>query len=138
MDDTGVMSGARAALRPCRSPGCPELVRMGGEGRGYCDKHRPPEPPRGADAAWRRLYSTKWWRIESKAQLMREPWCAECARQGRPRVRATQVDHIVPHRGDTILFRSRSNLQSLCAVCHGAKTAREVTTRNDHQPNANV
>jgi len=58
------------------------------------------------------------------AQLLCEPWCRECARQGR-RVRATDVDHIEPHNGDWERFTDPSNLQSLCHSCHSAKTMAE-------------
>ncbi|MEC7815831.1 HNH endonuclease signature motif containing protein [Marinobacter alkaliphilus] len=55
---------------------------------------------------------------------MANPLCAECSRQGRITA-ATDVDHIIPHRGDLKLFWSRSNWQSLCHPCHSRKTARE-------------
>lgn len=43
---------------------------------------------------------------------------------------ATVVDHIQPHRGDSALFWSESNWQSLCAPHHdGAKQAFERTGR---------
>jgi 5-methylcytosine-specific restriction enzyme A len=38
---------------------------------------------------------------------------------------ATVVDHIVPHRGDPVLFWDEGNWQSQCKPCHDAKTARE-------------
>lgn len=37
----------------------------------------------------------------------------------------TDVDHIVPHRGDPELLYDEANLQSLCHECHSKKTARE-------------
>nr|DAE96978.1 MAG TPA: HNH endonuclease [Caudoviricetes sp.] len=40
-------------------------------------------------------------------------------------VPATEVDHIIPHRGDQKLFWDMSNWQALCHNCHSAKTARE-------------
>ena len=49
----------------------------------------------------------------------------ECARRGL-RVRATDVDHIVDHKGDWGKFTDRSNLESLCHPCHSRKTMREV------------
>ncbi|SPA17227.1 Putative phage holin (fragment) [Cupriavidus taiwanensis] len=33
-------------------------------------------------------------------------------------MRATVVDHVRPHRGDRRLFLDRTNLQSLCKLCH--------------------
>jgi 5-methylcytosine-specific restriction protein A len=35
------------------------------------------------------------------------------------------VDHVVPHRGDAILFWDRANWQSMCKPCHDTKTTRE-------------
>ena len=114
---------ASKPLRPCRYPGCSELVTGG-----YCDKHK---PKRSQDrspeaAAWHRLYATDEWVNDLRPmQLLREPFCRECAKKGE-RVRATDVDHVVPHRGNLILFRDRSNLESLCHSCHSRKTAHEL------------
>ena len=44
-------------------------------------------------------------------------------------VRATDVDHIVPHRGDPALFWDEENWQALCHSCHSKKTRNE-----DHDP----
>ena len=109
-------------LRPCLHPGCRELVRCG-----YCDKHRPKDSARRSTESrrWRGWYSLPIWTDNLRpAQLLREPWCRECARQDR-RVRATDVDHIEPHNGDWEKFTDRSNLQSLCHSCHSAKTMAE-------------
>ena len=46
------------------------------------------------------MYNLPIWTDKLRpAQLLREPFCRECARQGI-RTRATVVDHIRPHRGD--------------------------------------
>ena len=110
---------ASKPLRPCRHPGCPELTRDG-----WCDKHRP-KYQRGKSAAYHSLYLLPIWKNDLRpTQLLREPFCRECARRGI-RTRATVVDHIVPHQGDWQLFTDRGNLQSLCKTCHDRKTARE-------------
>ena len=108
-------------LRPCRFPGCCVLVPGG-----YCSTHQP-EPRARSDAAkaWRKFYATDLWQRLRGAQLLREPWCAECARHGL-RVRATDVDHIVDHKGDPVLFSDPDNLQSLCHSCHSRKTAQDT------------
>jgi 5-methylcytosine-specific restriction protein A len=38
---------------------------------------------------------------------------------------ATDLDHIVPHKGDMVLFWSPGNWQSLCHACHSRKTMME-------------
>jgi 5-methylcytosine-specific restriction endonuclease McrA len=41
---------------------------------------------------------------------------------------ATLVDHIVPHKGDEVLFWDQNNWQGLCDTCHsGAKASYERT-----------
>lgn len=115
---------AQKPLRPCRHPGCPELTR-----EGYCAKHKPKRAERGESAAWHWMYYTPAWRDDLRpTQLLREPFCRECAKQGR-RVRATRVDHKIPHRGDWALFTDRRNLQSLCERHHNQKTALEMAER---------
>lgn len=119
---------AQKPLRPCRHPGCPELTR-----EGYCAKHKPKRAERGESAAWHWMYYTPEWRDDFRpTQLLREPFCRECAKQGQ-RVRATQVDHKIPHRGDWALFTDRRNLQSLCERHHNQKTALEMAERQRRQ-----
>lgn len=92
---------------------------------GFCDKHKLPEPVRRGEAGdWHRLYATKRWKQIRAKQLLIEPFCAEC----EDRVRATDVDHVIPHRGDKNLFYDESNLQSLCHSHHSKKTFRENGT----------
>ena len=104
--------------RPCAHPGCPELVA---EGK-YCDKHRTlhPEETRSASS---RGYGNTWQRAR-KQYLTAHPLCVKCMAEGRY-VRATVVDHIVPHRGDKSLFWDQNNWQSLCKACHDKKTGLE-------------
>lgn len=114
---------ANKPLRPCRHPGCYVLVPGG-----YCDAHRPKAQDRRSEEArsWHRWYSLPVWTDELRpAQLLREHFCRECARQGL-RVTATDVDHIRDHKGDWRLFTDPANLESLCHSCHSRKTAREL------------
>lgn len=118
-------------LKPCAHTGCPALTRST-----YCDKHRPKDTKRRSivAAAWHGWYSLPIWVEDLRpSQLMIEPFCRECTRraraEGRPellRVRATDVDHIKPHRGDWERFTDRGNLQSLCHACHSRKTFEEI------------
>lgn len=110
---------ASKPLKPCRRPGCCELTR-----EGWCARHKP-KHRRIRSADYHSWYSKPVWVYELRPnQLIREPFCRECAAQGE-RVWATVVDHVVPHRGDWQLFIDPANHQSLCKHHHDQKTARE-------------
>ncbi|TCK37987.1 HNH endonuclease [Paraburkholderia sp. BL8N3] len=66
---------------------------------------------------WAALYNTSQWRKLRAAQLHAHPVCLMCLAQGFD-VKATVVDHIRPHKGDTRRFYDPANLQSLCKTCH--------------------
>ena len=95
--------------------------------------HRPPEWRSTAEvkraldrqrpSAARRGYGPRWRRARA-AYLARHPLCVPCKAAGRL-VSATVVDHVVPHRGDPVLFWDESNWRGLCKPCHDAKTERE-------------
>ena len=107
-------------LRPCRHPGCAALTRDG-----YCPAHKPKQAARRESAEWHSWYSLPIWTDDLRpTQLLREPFCRECARRGI-RTYATDVDHIKDHKGDWAMFTDRGNLQSLCHSCHSRKTMRE-------------
>lgn len=122
---------AKRAFRPCAHAGCRELTR-----EVYCARHRPRDIARRSVAAavWHTWYALPIWRDDLRpAQLLREPFCRSCAARARRenlphllRVPATDVDHIVPHRGDWKLFIAPGNHQSLCHACHSRKTAAEM------------
>lgn len=77
---------------------------------------------RGSAAS--RGYGYKWQKA-SKLFLDANPLCVACLGTGTVEP-STEVDHIIPHRGDPKLFWRRSNWQALCKTCHSAKTARET------------
>ena len=117
-------------LRPCRHPGCTALVSGG-----YCEAHKPKDRDRRSTEAssWHWMYLTSEWIDDLRpTQLLQEPFCRECAKLGR-RTRATEVDHVQPHRGDWTVFTDRSNLQSLCHSCHSAKTMAESRAKSRGQ-----
>ena len=88
-------------------------------------EHRPRQSPRRKSVAWHGWYSLAVWTDELRpGQLLREPFCRECAWRGL-RTPATDVDHIRDHKGDWTVFTDRSNLQSLCHSCHSRKTTGE-------------
>ena len=78
----------------------------------------------------KKLYNSPQWQSLRKAQLTKDPWCADCLERGEY-VFATEVDHIVPHDGDPQLFFDPKNLQSLCKPDHSSKTASEVWHSDD-------
>lgn len=102
-------------LRPCRHPGCQALTSQA-----YCAKHKP-KMIRVESKDWHRMYSDPRWQPLRADQLAREPFCRECRKRGI-REYATDVDHIVDHKGDWTLFLDPGNLQSLCHSCHSKKT----------------
>ena len=106
---------------PCKHPGCAALVPPGTK---YCDAHKALHPEATRSAASRGYGAA--WRKASKQFLHAHPLCVACMRQGKY-VKATVVDHIIPHRGDTKLFWDRSNWQALCKPCHDKKTGNEDT-----------
>ncbi len=102
-------------MKPCSYPGCPNLTNGG-----RCPQHRRPDArptatERGYDATWRRLRAK---------HLKENPLCVMCLAMGREE-KATEVDHIIPHKGDDALRLEAGNLQSLCPWHHKSKTARE-------------
>lgn len=110
----------RSPKKPCRHPGCPELV----DGL-YCTEHkrlhnrhyekyqRNPETRKRYDHSWRKR----------RNQFIRQhPLCVHCLANGKATL-AKEVDHILPlSQGGT---HDESNLQSLCKSCHSRKSAKE-------------
>lgn len=62
---------------------------------------------------------TRRWEKARATWLKAHPLCVYCERQGRVSA-ATVVDHVVPHKGDQMLFWDTSNWQSLCKTHHDA------------------
>ena len=109
---------------PCRHPGCAELIPPG---ELYCEKHKAQHSGEGRGGAAARGYGSNWNRAR-RVFLEAHPLCSECMKQGLY-VKATDVDHIIPHRGDPKLFWDQSNWQALCHSCHSKKT-----NESDHDP----
>jgi len=92
---------------------------------GRCELHQS-EREFKRDPAVQRLYDRRWQRRRA-AHLAAHPWCERCLRGGMY-VPATDVHHVLPHRGDPIVFMT-SELESLCHSCHSKMTANEVNGR---------
>ena len=106
----------RSPKRPCRFPGCPNLCDHGV----YCADHSDYSADRLRGSAAERGYDGKW-RSARERFLRKNPLCVKCRENGKL-TPATVVDHIIPHRGDPILFWNEKNWQPLCKDCHGVKT----------------
>lgn len=70
-----------------------------------------------------RGYGYRWKKLRDR-YIAQHPHCEECFKAGQV-VIATEVDHIIPLRGDQALLYDERNLQSLCKSCHSRKSARE-------------
>ena len=73
--------------------------------------------------AAQRGYGWKWQKAREEF-LRKHPLCVECEARGHV-VRASVVDHKVPHRGDPGLFWDETNWQPLCDPHHNEKTWQE-------------
>jgi len=106
---------------------------------GRCGKAKPcecvPEPrltlqDYNADRPGKHLYWRARWRHPVSGlratRLRHNPICQECNREP-----ATQVDHIVEHKGDERLFWNFENTRSVCHQCHAEKSASEAA-KNSH------
>jgi 5-methylcytosine-specific restriction protein A len=88
----------------------------------------PREPRR---SSYQRGY-TKRWALVSRLFRSKYPLCGMRPDHERPVMSqcfdehlvtaATLTDHVVPHRGDQILFWDEGNWQSMCGTCHKKKT----------------
>jgi 5-methylcytosine-specific restriction protein A len=109
--------------RPCRGAGCRVLTSAKD---GFCAPHRREWRQRqdaARPSAAKRGYDARW-DAARRAFLKEHPFCecADCQEAEKPR-RSTTVDHIIPHRGDRMLFWDRTNWRAMSKPCHDRKTA---------------
>jgi 5-methylcytosine-specific restriction protein A len=114
----------------CLAPGCYNMVD---EPRSFCATHKEQgfeyeamrkasnaaRWERGGGDAYRWVYKDPRWPKCRRDRLALEPLCRACG------ARATDVDHIIPHKGRAEYAFNQDNLQSLCHECHKAKTRQE-------------
>lgn len=107
--------------RACQEPGCTNIII----GNGYhCEEHSN-QYERDRLSSHQRGYDTTWHKARLQ-YLRRYPLCRHCEDEGKL-TSATEVDHIIPHKGDTALFwDSKNNWQSLCKTHHSIKTNEEM------------
>ncbi|MBY9077266.1 HNH endonuclease [Paenibacillus sp. HN-1] len=105
----------------CRKAGCSNLT----DGEPYCTDHQGERwgYDRDRGTATERGYGRKW--QVARARFLRlHPICTECERKGKVTA-SNVVDHIVPHKGDPVLFWDENNWQALCTPCHSRKTVQQ-------------
>ena len=78
---------------------------------------------------YRQRETRKDWEKLSKDFLATHPFCVACYKKGIL-TKASETDHIIPHKGNIELFYDIKNLQALCKSCHSKKTNREDTIRH--------
>lgn len=83
-----------------------------------------PQEARRRAGGW---YKSKRWGVLRAQQLAAYPFC-QCPFCEGKQVRAEVVDHVIPHRGDSSLFFSAGNLQSLAKQCHDSAKQRMEKT----------
>lgn len=87
------------------------------------ERRRKKEYDQWRGTAHERGYNARWRKVRAEF-LSRRPLCVACEAEGRVEL-ATDLDHIIPHRGDQKLFWDNKNLQGLCKSHHSLKTATE-------------
>jgi 5-methylcytosine-specific restriction protein A len=89
--------------------------------KNWRDAKRPQAHKRGYDHKWRK---------RRKIFLEQNPLCVTCLGDTPSRVTAARVvDHVIPHKGDTVLFWDESNWQALCVFHHSSVKQREEKGR---------
>lgn len=71
---------------------------------------------RRREQPWQAWYGLKRWKALRAEQLAKQPLCERCLRQGTV-TPASVAHHVVPHKGEPVLFWS-GVLASSCAPCH--------------------
>src|SRR5262245_30176734 len=71
----------------------------------------------------RRLYKTARWQRLREQKQYDNPFCVDCQAEGHLEL-WTDLDHVVPHRGDWMRFWDYDNLAGLCHRHHSRKTQR--------------
>lgn len=109
------------ALRPCSTPGCPNLTPAG---QSRCDTHNR-QADRDRGTARQRGYTTAGHQRFRRRVLARDRLCVLCGAV------ATVADHYPKSRRDLIAEgldpNDPAHGRGLCASCHGKETMR-------HQP----
>ena len=106
----------------CEHPACSRLA-MSGRTCSQHKKERKQIKERARVNPYRSMYSRRWRRAR-KQFLLINSLCVHCLQENKI-TPATEVDHIIDHKGDPELFWDINNWQGLCKPCHSRKTAKE-------------
>jgi 5-methylcytosine-specific restriction protein A len=113
---------ANRPLRPCRHPGCPNLVTAG-----YCDRHKKDERQydRYRKNIRERGYTSMWDKVSRRHKEL-HPLCEECLKNNMITVTAIS-HHIIPEQlcmqvGRKDLIYDMDNLKADCISHHGEET----------------
>ena len=108
--DNNVIRHLHTSMPRSSAKACPRCLRA----KCDCKKdNRPTFHQRGYTWAWRK------YRLQF---LQDHPLCEHCLELGVT-TEATDVDHIIDHKGEAKLFWLPENHQALCHSCHSKKTA---------------
>jgi 5-methylcytosine-specific restriction protein A len=126
-----------APRKPCRAPGCKELVTGSYCGKHECKKEAEVkvqrikyDKERGTSAS--RGYSYRWTKY-SLQYRKNHPLCVMCEAKGKLTL-AECVDHIeAVEDKDDPKFWDASNHQSLCNTCHNIKSEAEGNRYNNKE-----
>lgn len=107
--------------KPCSFPLCPNLNCQ--EHKDYNNRQFFKRRKNRSDISpHKRGYSRRWAKAR-KGYLIKHPLCVHCLLDNIITL-ATEVDHIIPHRGDMKLFWNSKNWQGLCGYHHKVKTGK--------------
>lgn len=115
-------------IKLCVEPNCRNMVVDAHSS--FCPLHKAIRDKRRiysqrtSSASYNSLYHTPRWRKERKSFLQANPLCIRCGEK------ADTVDHIIPHKGNELIFWDKSNWQPLCHSCHSKKTLQENNNFN--------
>lgn len=82
----------------------------------------------------RQLQNSAQWRKLRAEKIAQHPWCWQCLREDKERVRATEVHHLKPLTDGGQLIVPLNELVSLCRTHHAQATVAEKKQRNLRYP----
>lgn len=110
----------------CRHPGCMAIL----DNPGYCDRHivyhnqNKTKPFANARRSNEELYHTAEWRQLRERVIRCQDCCQNCGSK-----QELEVHHIIPPRGNPMIFFNERNLLVLCHNCHSDITRYEIKKR---------